>query len=70
LNLLNDLKRAFQFTALFISHDIEVVRYISNRIWVMHQGNIVEEGSANAVYEHPTHPYTQQLIAAVPKLVL
>jgi len=70
LNLLNDLKSAFRFTALFISHDIEVVRYISNRIWVMHQGNIVEEGLANTVYEHPTHPYTQQLIAAVPKLVL
>ncbi|MFN4007596.1 MAG: dipeptide ABC transporter ATP-binding protein [Chitinophagaceae bacterium] len=69
LNLLNDLKKAFQFTTLFISHDIEVVRYISNRIWVMHQGKIVEEGLASNVYEQPQHAYTQQLIAAVPKLV-
>lgn len=67
LNLLNDLKRDFGFTNIFISHDLSVVRYISDRIMVMNKGQIVETGKADDVYYHPTTSYTQQLIAAIPK---
>ena len=66
LNLLNDLKKEFGFTAIFISHDLSVVRYTSDRIMVMHKGIIVEEGTAEQVYHHPRNGYTQQLIAAIP----
>ena len=66
LNLLNDLKKEFGFTAVFISHDLSVVRYISDRIIVMHQGKIVEAGDAEQVYHHPQQAYTRQLIAAIP----
>jgi len=66
LNLLNDLKKEFGFTSIFISHDLSVVHYISDRIMVMNKGKIVEEGSADQVYNHPTDPYTQRLIAAIP----
>lgn len=66
LNLLSDLKREFGFTAVFISHDLSVVYYISDRIMVMQHGRIVETGSAEQVYFHPRETYTQQLIAAIP----
>ncbi len=66
LNLLNDLKKEFQYTSIFISHDLAVVRYISDRILVMHQGKIVEEGDAEQIYNHPRNAYTQQLIQAIP----
>lgn len=66
LNLLNDLKTSMQFSALFITHDLSVVKYISDRIMVMNQGKIEEIGSANAVYRSPKSLYTQQLIAALP----
>lgn len=66
LNLLNDLKKEFDFTAIFISHDLSVVHYICDRILVMHKGKIEEEGSADEVYHHPKKTYTQQLIAAIP----
>lgn len=66
LNLLNDLKKEFQYTSIFISHDLAVVRYISDRILVMHQGKIVEEGDAEQIYNHPRNVYTQQLIQAIP----
>ncbi len=66
LNLINQLKSTYQFTALFISHDLAVVNYISDRILVMQKGKIVEAGTANQVYRHPTNEYTQQLIAAIP----
>ncbi len=66
LNLLNDLKKEFGFTAIFISHDLSVVHYICNRILVMHQGKIVEEGEAGQVYHHPKNEYTQKLINAIP----
>ena len=66
LNLLNDLKKEFGFTAIFISHDLSVVHYICNRILVMHKGKIVEEGSADEVYYHPQNEYTQTLINAIP----
>jgi peptide/nickel transport system ATP-binding protein len=66
LNLLNDLKREFNFTAIFISHDLSVVHYISDRIMVMHKGKIVETGTASQIWLHPQQEYTQQLINAVP----
>lgn len=67
LNLLNDLKTEFGFTAIFISHDLSVVKYISDRIMVMNKGEIVETGNAIDVYNNPKENYTQQLIAAIPK---
>lgn len=66
LNLLNDLKAEYGFTSIFISHDLSVIRYISDRILVMQQGKIVEEGPADEVYYHPKQSYTQQLIDAIP----
>lgn len=66
LNLLSDLKNEFDFTSIFISHDLSVVRYISDRILVMHKGKIIEEGKADDVYYHPQQAYTRQLIAAIP----
>lgn len=66
LNLLNDLKKEFGFSAIFISHDLAVVHYICNRILVMHQGRIVEEGEAGQVYHHPKNMYTQKLVDAIP----
>lgn len=66
LNLLNDLKHEFGFTSVFISHDLSVVRYISDRILVMHKGRIVEQGLSDEVYCNPQQAYTRQLIEAVP----
>ena len=66
LNLLNDLRKEFGFTSIFISHDLSVVHYCCNRILVMHKGKIVEEGEAGQVYKHPQNEYTQQLINAIP----
>ena len=66
LNLLNDLKKEFGFTSIFISHDLSVVRYFSDRILVMHKGKIVEEGLSDEVYFNPKEEYTKQLIEAVP----
>jgi peptide/nickel transport system ATP-binding protein len=68
LNLLNDLKKDLGLTMLFISHDLSVVRYMSDRIMVMNKGKIVESGPAEEVYNHPQNSYTQQLIEAVPNL--
>lgn len=70
LNLLNDLKKEFGFTVIFISHDLSVVRYISDRIMVMSRGQIVESGDADSVYYDPKTEYTRQLIAAVPKGII
>lgn len=67
LNLLNDLKKAFGFTAIFISHDLSVVRYISDRIMVMNKGKIEESGPSELVYNNPQSPYTQRLIASIPR---
>ena len=66
LNLLNDLKSSMQFSALFITHDLSVVKYISDRIMVMNMGKIEEIGPANMVYNSPKSLYTQELIAALP----
>jgi peptide/nickel transport system ATP-binding protein len=67
LNLLNSLKKEFGFTVIFISHDLSVVRYISDRIMVMNKGKIEESGPADQVYFNPQSPYTQRLIASIPK---
>ena len=68
LNLLNDLKKEFGFTVVFISHDLSVIRYISDRILVMNRGRIEEIGEAEAVYSHPRTDYTRKLIDAIPAI--
>lgn len=68
LNLLNDLKKEFGFSLLFISHDLSVVRYISDRIMVMRNGKIEESGDAEEIYNHPKEAYTRNLIAAIPSI--
>lgn len=67
LNLLIGLQRDMALSYLFISHDLNVVRYISNRIGVMYLGRIVESGKTGDVYGHPLHPYTQALLSAIPE---
>jgi peptide/nickel transport system ATP-binding protein len=67
LNLLNDLKREFGFTIIFISHDLSVVRYVSDRIMVMKAGQIVESGHAEDVYLKPQDPYTKNLLESIPR---
>jgi len=67
LNLLNDLKKEFQFTILFISHDLSVIRYISDRIMVMQKGRIVETGDAEKIYNNPQNDYTRRLVEFIPK---
>jgi peptide/nickel transport system ATP-binding protein len=67
LNLLNDLKKEFGFTIIFISHDLSVVRYISDRIMVMNKGKIEESGKADDIYFNPQKEYTKKLIASIPK---
>ena len=67
LNLLNDLKNEFGFTVVFISHDLAVIRYISDRIMVMNKGRIEEVGATEEVYTRPASPYTKRLIAAIPQ---
>ncbi|HYX07209.1 MAG TPA: ABC transporter ATP-binding protein [Bacteroidales bacterium] len=66
LNLLNELKEEFGLTYLFISHDLSVVRYMSDRIMVMKEGRIVESGDAMKIYEHPQSSYTRELIESIP----
>jgi len=67
LNLLLDLQEAFGLTYVFISHDLAVVQFMADEILVMRQGEIVEQGPAAALYSNPQHPYTQQLLAAIPR---
>lgn len=66
INLLDELKQSLGLTYLFISHDLNVVQHISDRIGVMYLGKLVEVGSAQDVYENPLHPYTQALFGAIP----
>jgi peptide/nickel transport system ATP-binding protein len=66
LNLLTEMREQFGLSMLFISHNLDVVRAISDRIAVMYMGRIVEIGPAETIYHRPTHPYTKALIAAIP----
>jgi oligopeptide/dipeptide ABC transporter ATP-binding protein len=66
LNLLVDLQQRRGLTYIFISHDLTVVKYISDRVGVMYLGRLVELADADAIYERPRHPYTQALLAALP----
>jgi len=68
LNLLADLRRDLDLTYLFISHDLNVVRHISDRVVVMYLGRIVEVGETRAIFRRPRHPYTQALLRAMPSM--
>lgn len=68
IELLDDLKRELGLTYLFISHDISVIGYVSDRLAVMYLGEIVETGPVRSVLEAPRHPYTQALLSAVPRI--
>jgi peptide/nickel transport system ATP-binding protein len=68
LNLLLDLKDEFGLTYLFISHDLNVVRYISDRVMVMYLGQVVELGESEEIFSAPRHPYTQALLASMPSM--
>jgi peptide/nickel transport system ATP-binding protein/oligopeptide transport system ATP-binding protein len=67
INLLKDLQKKFDLTYIFISHDLNVVRYMCDRIAVMYLGKIVEMGTYQEIYENPLHPYTRALLSAIPK---
>ena len=67
LNLMMDLQEKFGLSYLFISHDLGVVRAITDRVAVIYRGNIVEQGPTNEVFDNPRHDYTRALVDAVPK---
>jgi len=67
LNLLQDLQDEYKMSYIFISHDLSVVKYISDRVMVMHHGSVVEMADADELYRNPQHPYTQTLLAAIPR---
>ena len=67
LNLLKDLQKDFELTYVFISHDLSVIRQVSDRIAVMYLGRVVELSDSESLYEHPRHPYTAALLSAVPR---
>lgn len=66
INLLKDLQEKYGFTYMFIAHDLNIVKYISDRIAVMYLGNLVELADSDEIYEHTLHPYSQALLSAVP----
>lgn len=67
INLLQELKRELNLTIIFISHDLSVIKYLSDRVTVMYLGEILESGLTEEVYSNPAHPYTKTLLNAVPK---
>ena len=66
VNLMDRLQNEFDLSYVFIAHDLSIVRHISDRVGVMYLGRIVETGTDTEIYDHPTHPYTQALLSAVP----
>ena len=68
LNLFMDLREEFNLTYLFISHDLGVVRHLSDRVVIMYLGRVVESAPTDEIYAAPNHPYTQALLAEVPDL--
>ena len=70
LNLLNKLKEEYNFTLIFVSHDLSVVKFIADRIIVLREGRIVETGYADEIYKDPNNDYTRELIDAIPKGIL
>lgn len=66
INLLRELQRQFEWTLIFVAHDLNVVRYISDRVAVMYAGRIVELGDTETVFNQPGHPYTKTLLSAIP----
>ena len=68
INLFMELRRSLELTALFISHDLSVVRHVSDRVAIMYLGRVVELASAEDIYHTPRHPYTQALFASVPEI--
>ena len=68
LNLLLDLKQDFALTYIFISHDLNVVRFISDRVMVMYLGEVVEIGDVHTLFDHPRHPYTRALLRSIPSM--
>ena len=67
VNLMRDLQKELGITYLFIAHDLSMVKYISDRIGVMHLGHIVETGTTDEIFDNPVHPYTKSLLSAIPK---
>jgi len=67
LNLLQDLQEEFGMSYIFISHDLSVVKYLADQVMVMKDGKVVEMGNSDELYRNPQHPYTKQLLSAIPK---
>ena len=67
LNLLRELQQEFKLTYIFISHDLSVIKHISDRVMVMNKGEIVETGDPDEIYFHPKNEYTKKLINSIPK---
>jgi peptide/nickel transport system ATP-binding protein len=68
LNLINELKANLNFSCLFISHDLSVVRYMSDRVMILKNGTVLEEGEADSLFDLPKHEYTQMLVNAIPEI--
>ncbi len=67
LNLLQDLQAEYALSYIFISHDLAVVKYISDQVMVMNEGEIVEIANSDEIYRNPREPYTKRLLASIPK---
>ena len=68
INLMQDIKKEFNLTYMFISHDLRIIKHFCDRVMVMYLGNIVELGTKEAIYEKRRHPYTQALLSAIPNI--